>query len=331
MFLVSGPAVAGVVWRGDFETGDRSQYTGAQMVSPDRLQVVTSPVAEGRYALKATVRQGDDPINSSGNRNELVYQGNEAVGSEYYYRWKVMFPADYPSVRTWQVFTQWHHTGCCGSPPVEFFVYGEEIRLTLTSSVTPWTTKLVRGVWHEFIFHVRWSADPKVGFVELWHNRQQVLPKRYLATMYAGMKNYLKLGLYRSDTVSQVGVVYHDGFIQATRLEDVLPPPPLPPDAGTPAPAPDAGTPGPAPTPDAGTPGPTPASDAGTPPGPSEPGGSVPGSGTTLPGDAPGTLEPVPGGSVEAEPIYGCSAAGRSLMAMALLGLLGLLRARRRR
>lgn len=325
--VVSGPAMAGVVWRGDFETGNRTQYSGAEMVSADRLQVVTSPVAEGRYALKATVRKGDDPIDSSGNRNELFYLSREAVGSEYYYRWKVMFSPDYPSARTWQVFTQWHHEGCCGSPPVEFHVYGEEMRLTLTSSVTPWKAPLVRGVWHEFIFHVKWSSDPSVGFVELWHNREKVLPRRNLATMYAGMKNYLKLGLYRNETISPVGVVYHDGFIQATQLEDVLPPPPSTPDAGTP----DAGTP---PTPDAGTPGPTP--DAGTPPSGSEP--ETPGTGgeTLPPGSTPGTGEPPAGGVPEeleqgTNVGLGCSAASSPLAVLALMGLLGALRARRRR
>lgn len=314
-FLVSSPAVAGVVWRGDFETGDRSQYSGAQMVSADRLQVVSSPVAEGHYALKATVKQGDDPINSSGNRNELVYQGHEAVGSEYYYRWKVMFAPDFPSVRTWQLFTQWHHDGCCGSPPVAFFVYGEEIRLTMSDTITPWTMPLTRGVWHEFIFHVKWSPDPAVGFIELWHNGEKVLAKRNLATSYAGMGIYLKLGLYRSDTVTQTGVVYHDGFIQATQLEDVLPTPP-------PSPAPDAGTP------DAGTP------DAGTPDG----GDSTPGSETTppvvQPGD-PGTVDPGVGSpsdtGSEASGQYGCSTGGGPLAAMALLFLFGVLRLRRGR
>lgn len=316
-FLVSSPSLAGVVWRGDFETGDRSQYSGAQMVSADRLQVVTSPVAEGRYALKATVKQGDDPINSSGNRNELVYEGHEKAGSEYYYRWKVMFAPDFPSVNTWQLFTQWHHDGTSGSPPVQFYVYGEEIRLTLSDTITPWTMPLTRGVWHEFIFHVKWSSDPKVGFVELWHNREKVLPKRNLATMYAGMNIYLKLGLYRSDTVTQTGVVYHDGFIQATQLEDVLPPPPPPP------PAPDAGTP------DAGT------ADAGT----SAPGDSTQGGETTppvgQPGGNPGTVDPGVGGpsdtgsQVSAQ--AGCSAGGGPLAAMALLALFGMLRLRRGR
>jgi hypothetical protein len=311
LLLLSGPALAGVVWRGDFETGDRSQYSDAQMVSADRLQVVTSPVGEGRYALKATVKQGDDPINSSGNRNELVRQSHEAVGSEYYYRWRVMFAPDFPSVRTWQIFTQWHHDGCCGSPPVEFSVYGEEIRLTLADSVIPWSTPLVRGVWHEFIFHVKWSADPKVGFVELWHNRERVLPKRNLATMYAGMNIYLKLGLYRSDTISQPGIVYHDGFIQATRLEDVLPTLP-------PSPAPDAGTP------DAGTP------DAGTPDA-----GPAPGSETTPPAVTPGGVEPgagAPSGTGSEAPAQsGCSVGGSPLAALALLALFGMLRLRSQR
>ncbi len=303
---VPGAAGAGVVWRGDFESGTLSQYTGKQWVSADRLQVVESPVAQGRYALKATVRQGDDPINASGNRNELVFQGREAEGSEYYYRWQVMFPPDFPSEKTWQLFTQWHHDGCCGSPPVEFFVYGEEIRLRLTSSVTPWRTKLVRGAWQDFIFRVKWSPDPAVGFVELRHNGQLVLPKQSLATMYAGQGLYLKLGLYRNDTIQQVGVVYHDGFTQGTRLEDVLPPAPPPvPDAGTPAPVPDAGTPAP-PEPDAGT-APTP--DAGTPPLPVE--GSWP------PEPDTGSEAPGPPG----EPPYGCSSTGGPVWGVALLAL----------
>ncbi|ADO74960.1 polysaccharide lyase [Stigmatella aurantiaca] len=315
VILVVGPARADVVWRGDFETGDHSQYSHSQMVRADRLAVVTSPVAEGKYALKAMVKQGDDPINASGNRNELVYLSNEQVGSEYYYRWKVMFAPDFPSVKTWQVFTQWHHDGCCGSPPVEFFVYGEEIRLTMTDSVTPWRTPLTRGVWHEFIFHVKWSADAKVGFIELWHNGQQVLKKRNLATMYAGMKSYMKLGLYRSDTIKETGVVYHDGLIQATALEDVLPPPPPPESEEDPAEeeTPQPGIPEVSP-PEEGTP-----SEGGTSP------GVTPGS--------PGSVNPpASGSSQELSPTYGCSATGGSLAALvALLGLLGNGRSRRRR
>lgn len=312
--LVSSPAWASVIWRGDFETGNRSQYTLAQMVSEDRLQVVTSPVAEGRYALKVTVKQGDNPIGASGNRNEVVHWGNETEGTEYYYRWKVMFPADYPSVRTWQLFTQWHHDGCCGSPPVEFYVYGEEMRMRLTNGADLWTAPLVRGVWHELVFHVRWSSDPMVGFVELWHNREKAVAKLRHATMYEGAENYLKLGLYRNSSITQTGVVYHDGFIQATQLADVLPPPPPAPDAGTPTP--DAGTP----TPDAGTPA-TPLEEPGS------GSGTVPGG---TPGDSSGTVNT--GSETDAMSVgFGCSMGGNPLAAIALLSLIGGLSLRRRR
>ncbi len=218
----SGPST--VVWRGDFETGDRSQWSSTQMVSADRLQVVPSPAREGNYAIKVTVKQGDDPINSSGNRNELVRMTREVEGSEYYYRWSTMFASNFPSAKTWQLFTQWHHEGCCGSPPVEFYVYGEEMRLNIGGNpgTIVWRKPLVRGVWNDFIFHVKWSPNASVGFVELYHNGQLVLPKRYIATQYAGMRNYLKVGLYRNSTVAPVGVLYHDGWVMGRRLEDVL-------------------------------------------------------------------------------------------------------------
>ncbi|SEU34159.1 heparin lyase I family protein [Stigmatella erecta] len=229
--LVPLPA-ATLTWRGDFETGNRSQWSHIQEVSPDRLQVVPSPMREGRYALKATVKQGDDPISTGGNRNELVLVTNEPVGSEYIYSWSTMFAPNFPSVQTWQLFTQWHHEGCCGSPPVEFYVYGEEIRLSVGGSTGSlvWRTPLVRGVWHDFVFRVKWSPDPKTGFIELFHNGRQAVPQRAMATQFNGMLNYLKVGLYRSDTVTQDGIVYHDNWAMARRMENGPLPGDLPPE-----------------------------------------------------------------------------------------------------
>jgi hypothetical protein len=220
------PTGSSVVWVGDFETGTRGQWSSTQMVSADRLALVASPLRQGRYALKATVKQGDDPINASGNRNELVRMTREPVGSEYYYRWSTMFDSTFPSARTWQLFTQWHHEGNSGSPPVEFLVYGEEIRLNIGGNpgTIVWRTPLVRGQWQDFIFHVKWSPNASVGFVELYHNGKLVLPKRYIATQYSGQLNYLKVGLYRNETVAQTGIVYHDGWTMARSLQDVLSP-----------------------------------------------------------------------------------------------------------
>jgi hypothetical protein len=214
------PPSGNAVWRGDFETGDLSQFSRAQMVSPDRLLVVSSPARQGSYAVKVTVRQGDNPIGASGNRNELVRLTREPSGSEYFYRWSTMFAPDFPSPATWQLFTQWHHDGSSGSPPVEFAVNNGRMIL-YCSGTQVWSAPLVRGAWQDFIFHARWSSNPSVGFVELYLNGQLVLPRRYCATQFPGMLNYLKTGLYRNSTIAPTGVLYHDGWIMGHTLADV--------------------------------------------------------------------------------------------------------------
>jgi len=218
----STPPASTVVWRGDFETGDLSQWSKTQMVSADRIQVVSSPVRQGTRAVKVTVKQGDNPIGASGNRNEMVRLTYEPAGSEYYYRWSTMFAPDFPSPATWQLFTQWHHEGSSGSPPVEFAVNNGNIIL-YCSSTEVWRTPLVRGVWQDFVFHVKWSSNSSTGFLELYHNGNLVLPKRYCATQFSGMLNYLKVGLYRNSTVAPTGIVYHDNWIMGRSLSDVMP------------------------------------------------------------------------------------------------------------
>lgn len=220
--LASTAASAKVVWRGNFESGDISQWNKAQKVSANRLEVVTDPVAEGFFALKTTVRKGDDPINASGHRNELVSWGHDKKGSERFYRWQTMWPEDYESPDTWQLFTQWHHDGKDGSPPVEFYTRGEEIILRVSGDEL-WRAPLERGRWHDFVFHVKWDRS---GFVELFHNGVQVLEKTTAPTLYAGQGVYLKQGLYRDASISQTQTIYHDGMVIGTTLAAVMEPSP---------------------------------------------------------------------------------------------------------
>ncbi len=306
---ITGSAFANVVWKGDFETGNTSQWAKEEIRSPDRLQIVDTPVREGRYAMRHLVKQGDSVV-GSGNRSELLSMTMEPVGSEYYYRWSTFFPSTFPSADTWQVFTQWHHDGCCGSPPVEFFVVSDTLYLRTggSSGKVHWSAPLKKGQWQDFIFHVKWSADPKVGFVELWHNGALALPKTPAQTMFAGSLNYLKTGLYRDASISQDGVLFQDAMVQATQLSDVLPPAPPPaPTASTTPPTTgqvevaSGKVPAPAPT-------------------PAEP--------DIVSSTSPGLASnPIPGTDAKGA---GCTAGGSGLAAFAALGLAGLALRRRR-
>ena len=246
--LVASQARASVVWRGDFETNDLSQWDLVDGLA-SRLTLVSSPVRQGKFALRTELRSGD--FASNGDRNELIRSAVESEGMDHYYAWSTMFDASYPSADTWQVFTQWHHSGCCGSPPLEFDVNGETVALdsnVRTPTVTLWSTPLVRGVWHDFVLHVVWSANPDLGFLELWYDGQKVIDGKAWQTLFAGQDNYLKQGLYRDASIKPTAVVYHDGMTIGTSLADVAPqliPPPAPPpeaDAGVPVDPADGGT-----------------------------------------------------------------------------------------
>lgn len=329
-------ASAGVLWKGDFETGNTSQWTRQQAVANSRLQVVTDVVRDGKYALKATVRQGDDPIGASGNRNELLYVTHETQGKEYYYKWSTLFPSNYPVNDSWQVITQWHQESCCGSPPLEFFVRGDKINLRVGGNTTPvlWQTSIDKGNWHDFVLHVKWSSDKKAGFVELWHNGEHVLPKTYGANQFGKELNYLKMGLYRDDAIKPEASIFHDGFTMAKALEDVMPPAPAPVEeepAPAPTPIPDDTTiPAEDPTPVTETPtAETPATT------PQLPTPQLPTTGQT---PTPGTTTPVsnnPTGLPDSSEAAagGCSASGTSgtLPFAGALLVLGAVALRRRR
>jgi hypothetical protein len=230
------PTPAPAVWRGDFETGDLTQYSKLQSMGPDRLQVVPSPVRQGTRALRVEVRKGDDPINASGNRNELVKFDGATEGTEFYYGWSTLWPSNYPMTPNWQVFMQWHHSGSSGAPPVRFVLgcssgdCGAPLPDTMFFIVDGKTqfkmAPVTRGVWHDFVLHIKWSANPSVGFVELWYDGKLVLPKRYVRTMFSSSDtNYLKTGLYRDEAVQPTAVMFHDGLVQSKTYEGALQPP----------------------------------------------------------------------------------------------------------
>jgi hypothetical protein len=237
--LVASTSKATVIWTGDYQTGSLSQWSSKEIAHSSDLQIVTSPTPGGdTYAMQVTLNPGD--IVDDGNRAEVDYTGDEpAEGALRYYHWQTYFPSDFDSANTWQLFTQWHHTGNDGSPPLQILTEGNQIELDNTDAVAYWSTPLVLGTWHDFIVHVLWSSDATVGGVEVWYDGQHVLPFTNGATLFSGMSIYLKQGLYRNSDVDYTQVLYHCGTTVATELSDVMPGAAA--DAGS-APPPDAGS-----------------------------------------------------------------------------------------
>jgi hypothetical protein len=220
-------ASAGVMKRLDFETGGFGQWSSKQAL-PGRIDIIPSPVRQGHFASRFTVKPGDDPV-SGGERAELMYWSRERAGKTSYWRWSTYFPKGFhPNSGAWNIFTQWHQTGDKCPPPVRFMVdkYVQPAKLRLdiwsgrlnTSSCNPqykhswYLGKLRRNHWYTFVVKFKWSPRKSHGFVRVAVNGNRKVRKR-MATLYKGQGVYLKQGFYRGAS-GKTTTIIHDGTMR---------------------------------------------------------------------------------------------------------------------
>jgi hypothetical protein len=218
-------ASAGVLKRLDFESGSLGQWTYKQ-AAPGRIDVIPSPVRQGRFASRFTVKPGDHPV-PGGERAEVMYVSHERAGKTSWWRWSTFFPRGFhPNAGAWNIFTQWHQTGDQCPPPVRFMVdkYVTPARLRLdiwsgrlnTGNCTPqyrhswYLGKLRRNRWYNFAVKFKWSPRKSRGFVRVTVNGK-VRARKHTATLYRGMGVYLKQGFYRGES-SKTTTIIHDGM-----------------------------------------------------------------------------------------------------------------------
>ncbi len=222
LLLLAIPASAEVIWRGDFETGTAAQWRGAP--KSDRVKVVEDPVREGKYALRI------DGTNAGrkGKLDRIEFQHQPeppgtAEGTERYFGWSVFVPKkltdDMHAVGYFETRNSWRQL-------MSFEVRGEDI---LYSTRVPYARrwagkgKLTPGRWHDFAVHVLWSRDPAKGFVEVWFDGEQVVPRAMTATLLDENVAFFQIGLMR-DTIDVPESIIIDHVIEATTLAEVTPP-----------------------------------------------------------------------------------------------------------
>lgn len=229
-------AQATVDFRGDFEKSGTSatgrgwshlQYEWDRPM-PETFSLVSSPVRQGRYAGKFSVRHGYSPFgwNESTELDWMPIR-DQGPGSEFFYAFSTLFPTDWFPVRGWGYFAQFYterFTVFLGGPPISFDAQGEQLRVhvwTGRSAVKGepprnWeyfathllAKSLSKGKWNDFVMRVRWAHD-KTGLLEIWHRIEgqpgfrKALSLRNVPTLrwhpsYGPDKiGVIKIGLYR--------------------------------------------------------------------------------------------------------------------------------------
>jgi Polysaccharide lyase len=225
---LSGGTCGGIpVVRGTFNDSIDPPFIRTHAEAPDRITRVTSPVAEGSHAGRFEVRPGD--VAAEGNRAEVVvtfYNSASnpgfAEGAEGWVCSWVYIPDGTATTSGWRIIHQQTGNGL-GSPPVATFLDTNPLSFRIghgDSSTTDWrSAPIARNRWYHLATHLRASSNPSVGFVEVYLNGQiQTLmngqTRRYRVTR-ENNRAHTFVGLYRSDSVGQTDVLYHDNIVVA--------------------------------------------------------------------------------------------------------------------
>jgi hypothetical protein len=240
-----------LLWRTGYDPPP-DPWQGEEVPAPGRLQRVAAPgPATGRPAsqvLRFELRPGDVWTDTDGyraNRCEVYGRagqpwstpGNQwpdPAGSERWYGFRLFVPADFATVTTadpWLVFTQWKGLRG-GSPPIALEVKRSGLRLGGTRTNTgkiPGDGALgtiVKGAWTQLAVGLSLSPDPAVGWVEVWRDGAQALPRTAVATMdlVNGQPDpvYLKQGIYRDPAWTVPHVLYFGPTAVGTARTDVM-------------------------------------------------------------------------------------------------------------
>jgi hypothetical protein len=236
---VESASATALLWRGDAETGDLSQWASNTMRAghPWMIQAVGNgpvPVFEGQYAYRFETRTGDaGPSDPARKQRAELGMGNPGApgyplideGDEQYYGYAVRFPTGFP-LGDWQVVSQWKKTAPAGWPELEMDVTPHGMFIGNNYGTTDGGGSLIGNYpigplrtdrWIRFVVHIKFHSDPSVGFVEVWRGEGSgpmslVLPKRFTHTHYGrGSQSHARIGLYRSANRA-TGVVYIDGY-----------------------------------------------------------------------------------------------------------------------
>jgi hypothetical protein len=205
-----------ILWSGNFETGNFSNWEEVHQGGKwgnSSATIVTSPVPPGfRYSVKLEVI----PTGHKNNRVELS-ASQQATGGydrqEWYYSWSFYAPSNPNATSGWAQtnITQWMDLLYQCSPPEQIDImpgnpphldFHSELRDNSNGCAHIGPTQdwdlgpMEYDKWNNITVHLKFSADPAVGFAEIWVNGNNVLPFTHVRTLDTSGGVYMEQAIY---------------------------------------------------------------------------------------------------------------------------------------
>lgn len=229
--LLPSLAQAQEVWRGDFETGDTSQWDGelnGMAGGEDLITIVGDPVIEGASAVR--IELTNDAVWPNGlKRVELHHSPDNtrtAAGEDLYFAWSFYLPEALPSdpeatIGYWETDVSYQQL-------MAFAVIGDDLRFSTNHpswrEVWRGAGVVTPGTWHRIALHVLWSTDEAVGTVDVWFDGEAVVTGAHAQTLVDGNSAFTQLGLLRGAIeFSDRPVILIDDAVEGDSLASVRP------------------------------------------------------------------------------------------------------------
>lgn len=220
-------AQGAVIWRGDFESGDLSQWQGVTNEKKgDRVNiaVVEDVVAEGSKACRFEIH-GDDDFSNTQSRTQVTRRTDRTgEGDDVYMAKYVRMPED---AKFRNQIQYWESDGYKNN--VDFWVEPKEGGGTTINFGTGllgkdkhWRADLTLNQWHLIAHHIHWSQNAAEGSITVWFDGKVVVDAVKLATKPDNQALFTQLGFHRAQRSELVDVIYLDGVIEADSEADLL-------------------------------------------------------------------------------------------------------------
>jgi hypothetical protein len=240
--LAASTASAKLLWTANAERPEGQEWSNHSCQNGDRVNEVGSPVAQGRRSYRIDVRDGDDAY---GERCELGQANPHRdgfplfhQGEERWIGWQMYLPEGMNTSpgtdpHNWTVIMQFKQLGSIGTPAVSMDF--QENKFILMNSDTNhessgcnwwWEHPVVKGRWIKFLYHIKFSPNRKVGWLEFYadldgNGLKQELERTPMWTMKVdgdgrAVDSHARIGLYRDPEISGASHAFFDGYAVGT-------------------------------------------------------------------------------------------------------------------
>jgi len=218
-------ANASILWQGDFETGDITQW--GTPINPAGLSVTSECVFDGKQAGKVRLT-GDESFlwkgNKQLNRSEFHHRGTAGMtheGKDTFFAFSFYLTKKLSEHKHelgyWESDKSWQQM-------LRFNITGSELSFQETAAKEVlWKLPLgaAPGQWHRVALHIHWSIDPQLGSAEVWVDGKHMGKNQFKNLPLKDALMFTQIGILRTqeDSVEEILI---DGAIETDNLTELL-------------------------------------------------------------------------------------------------------------